>query len=160
MSDTRKPAKLTAATGSKTYEGFSDSERAAMKDRAQELKPATRRGSRAGQAADGEGDVLVKIAEMRESDRAIAERLHAVIKADVPDLSPRLWYGMPAYAKDGKMVCFFQSAQKFNTRYATLGFSDRANLDDGAMWPTYYALTELTDAVEARIAALVRQAVS
>jgi uncharacterized protein YdhG (YjbR/CyaY superfamily) len=160
MSDTRKPAKRTAATGSKTYEGFSDSERAAMKDRAQELKPATRRGSRAAQAADGEGDVLAKIAEMRESDRAIAERLHAVIKASVPDLSPRLWYGMPAYAKDGKMVCFFQSAQKFNTRYATFGFSDQANLDDGAMWPTYYALAELTPAVEARIVALVRQAVS
>ena len=131
-----------------------------MKDRAQELKSATRRGPRAGKAADGESDVLAKIAEMRESDRALAERLHAVIKASVPDLSPRLWYGMPAYAKDGKMICFFQSAQKFNTRYATLGFSDRANLDDGAMWPTYYALTELTAAVEARIVALVRQAVS
>jgi len=160
MSDTQKSAKRTTATGGQTYEGFSDSERAAMKDRAQELKAATRRSPRAGQAADGEGNVLAKIAEMQESDRALAERLHAVIMASVPDLSPRLWYGMPAYAKDGKMVCFFQSAQKFNTRYATLGFSDRANLDDGAMWPTYYALTELTDAVEARIAALVRQAVS
>jgi len=160
MSDTQKSAKRTTATGGQTYEGFSDSERAAMKDRAQELKAATRRSPRAGQAADGEANVLAKIAEMQESDRALAERLHAVIMASVPDLSPRLWYGMPAYAKDGKMVCFFQSAQKFNTRYATLGFSDRANLDDGAMWPTYYALTELTDAVEARIAALVRQAVS
>jgi uncharacterized protein YdhG (YjbR/CyaY superfamily) len=158
MSDTRKPAKRTAATGGKTYEGFSNSERAAMKDRAQELKSATR--SRVRRAADGEGEVLAKIAEMRESDRAIAERLHAVIKASVPELSPRLWYGMPAYAKDGKMVCFFQSAQKFNTRYATFGFSDQANLDDGAMWPTYYALAELTPAVEARIVALVRQAVS
>jgi uncharacterized protein YdhG (YjbR/CyaY superfamily) len=104
--------------------------------------------------------VLAKIAEMQESDRALAERLHAVIKASAPGLSPRLWYGMPAYAKDGKMICFFQSAQKFNTRYATLGFSDKANLDDGAMWPTYYALTELTAAVETRIVALVRQAVS
>ena len=158
MGDTQKPAKRTTATGGQTYEGFSDSERAAMKDRAQELKAATRRSPRA-KAADGEGQVLAKIAEMQESDRALAERLHAVIMASVPDLSPRLWYGMPAYAKDGKMVCFFQSAQKFNTRYATLGFSDRANLDDGAMWPTYYALTELTAAVEARIAALVRQAV-
>ena len=163
MSDTRKPAQRTAAPGSKTYEGFSDSERAAMKDRSQELKAATRRRPRAGQAADGEGDVLAKMAEMRESDRALAGRLHAVIKASVPDLVPRLWYGMPAYAKDGKdgkMICFFQSAQKFNSRYATLGFSDQANLDDGAMWPTYYALTELTAAVEARIVALVQQAVS
>jgi uncharacterized protein YdhG (YjbR/CyaY superfamily) len=131
-----------------------------MKDRAQELKAVTRRGPRADKAADGESDVLAKIAEMRESDRALAERLHAVIKASAPDLSPRLWYGMPAYAKGGTMICFFQSAQKFNTRYATLGFSDKANLDDGAMWPTYYALTELTAVVEARIVALVKQAVS
>ena len=163
MSDTRKPAKRTAAAGGQKYEGFSDSERAAMKDRAQELKAVTRRGPQAGQAAGGEGEVLAKIAEMRESDRALAERLHAVIKASVPDLVPRLWYGMPAYAtagKGGKMICFFQSAQKFNTRYATLGFSDEANLDDGPMWPTYYALTELTAAVEARIVALVRQALS
>ncbi|HEY6294744.1 MAG TPA: DUF1801 domain-containing protein [Streptosporangiaceae bacterium] len=130
-----------------------------MKDRAQELKTGARRGSRADKA-DGEGDVLAKIAEMRESDRALAGRLHAVIRAAAPDLSPRLWYGMPAYAKNGKMICFFQSAQKFNTRYATLGFSDQANLDDGAMWPTYYALTELTAAVEARIVALLQQAVS
>ncbi len=160
MGDPQKSAKRATAAGSKTYEGFSDEERAAMKDRAQELKSATRRGPRAGQAADGEADVLAKIAEMQESDRALAERLHAVIKASAPGLSPRLWYGMPAYARDGKMICFFQSAQKFNTRYATLGFSDKANLDDGAMWPIYYALTELTAAVEARIVALVQQALS
>jgi uncharacterized protein YdhG (YjbR/CyaY superfamily) len=110
--------------------------------------------------ADGESDVLAKIAEMQERDRAMAERLHALIKASAPSLSPRTWYGMPAYAKDGKVVCFFQSAQKFKTRYATLGFSDKASLDDGAMWPTAFALTELTAAVEARIAALVKQAVS
>ncbi len=160
MRDTQKSAKSDTATGGKTYEGFSDEERAAMKDRAQELKAVTRRGPRADKAAEGESHVLAKIAEMRESDRTLAERLHAVIKASAPDLSPRLWYGMPAYAKDGTMICFFQSAQKFNTRYATLGFSDKANLDDGAMWPTYYALTELTAAVEARIIALVKQAVS
>jgi uncharacterized protein YdhG (YjbR/CyaY superfamily) len=160
MSDAQKSAKRAAATGGQAYEGFSDEERAAMKDRAQELKAAARRRPRADQAAAGESDVLAKIAEMRESDRALAERLHAVIKASAPGLSPRLWYGMPAYAKDGKIICFFQSAQKFSTRYATLGFSDKANLDDGAMWPTYYALTELTAAVEARIVALVKQAVS
>ena len=162
MSDTQEPAKRAkraTATGSTTYEGFSGEERAAMKDRAQELKAATRRGPRAGKA-DGEGEVLAKIAEMRESDRAMAGRLHAVIKAGAPDLSPRLWYGMPAYYKDGKLVCFYQSAQKFSTRYAVLGFGDQANLDDGAMWPVYYALTELTAAVEARIGALVQQAVS
>ncbi len=159
MGDTQKSAKRTTAAGSQRYEGFSGEERAAMKDRARELKTGARRGSRADKA-DREGDVLAKIAEMRESDRALAERLHAVIKAAVPDLSPRLWYGMPAYARDGKMICFFQSAQTFNTRYATLGFSDQAKLDDGAMWPTYYALTELTAAVEARIVALLKQAVS
>jgi uncharacterized protein YdhG (YjbR/CyaY superfamily) len=159
MSETQKPAKRAAAAGGKSYEGFSDSERAAMKDRARELKAAGRRSPRASKA-DGESEVLEKIAQMRESDRALAERLHAVIKAGAPDLSPRLWYGMPAYAKDGKMICFFQSAQKFNTRYATLGFSDQANLDDGAMWPTYYALTELTAAVEVRIGALLKQALS
>jgi uncharacterized protein YdhG (YjbR/CyaY superfamily) len=159
MSDTQKPAKRTAGAGGKSYEGFSDSERAAMKDRAKELKAAGRRSPRSNQA-DGESEVLAKIAEMRESDRALAERLHAVIKAVAPDLIPRLWYGMPAYARDGKMICFFQSAQKFSTRYATLGFSDKANLDDGAMWPTYYALAELTAAVEARIGALLQQALS
>jgi uncharacterized protein YdhG (YjbR/CyaY superfamily) len=158
MNDTRKSAKRTTASDT-TYEGFTAEERAAMKDHAQDLKAAARRGPRAGKA-DLEGDVLAKIAEMTQRDRAMAERLHAVIKANVPALSPRLWYGMPAYAKDGKVVCFFQSAQKFNTRYATLGFSDQANLDDGTMWPTYYALMELTADDEARIAALVKKAVS
>jgi len=130
-----------------------------MRERAKEVKAPARRGSGA-RKADGESDVLAKIAEMPEADRVIAERLHAIIKASAPDLAPRTWYGMPAYAKDGNVVCFFQSAQKFKTRYATLGFSDKANLDDGAMWPTYYALTELTAAVAARIGALVQQAVS
>jgi hypothetical protein len=158
MKDTRKPAKGTTATG-KTFEGFTDEERGAMKERAKELKAAARRGPRADKA-DGEDAVLAKIAEMREPDRAMGERLHAVIKASAPALSPRLWYGMPAYAKDGKVVCFFQSAQKFKTRYATFGFSDQANLDEGAMWPTAFALTEeLTAADEARIGALVKKAV-
>jgi uncharacterized protein YdhG (YjbR/CyaY superfamily) len=130
-----------------------------MKDRAKELKAAGRRGPRAGQA-DGGSEVLAKLAEMNEPDRVLGERLHAIITASAPSLSPKLWYGMPAYAQDGKMICFFQSAQKFNSRYATLGFSDKANLDDGTMWPTYFALTELTDANEARIAALVKQALS
>src|SRR5438477_6018470 len=130
-----------------------------MKERAQELKAATRRGPRADKA-DGESEVLAKIAEMPESDRALAARLHSVIKASAPDLSPRTWYGMPAYAKDGKVVCFFQCAQKFNTRYATIGFSDKANLDEGAMWPTAFALTKLTAADEARVGALVKKAAS
>jgi len=130
-----------------------------MKERVQELKAAARRGPRADKA-DGESAVLAKIAEMPEPDRALGERLHAVIKASAPALSPRLWYGMPAYAKDGKVVCFFQSAQKFNTRYATFGFNDAANLDEGAMWPTAFALTELTATDEARIGALVKKAVS
>ena len=158
MKDTQKSAKSTTATGEK-YEGFTDEERAAMKDRAQELKATTRRGSRAAKA-DLESDVLAKIAEMPEPDRALAERLHAIIKASAPDLSPKLWYGMPAYAKDGKLVCHFQPAQKFKTRYATIGFSDEANLDDGAMWPVAFALTELTAADEERIGALVKKAVS
>ena len=158
MKDTEKSATSTTATG-KTYEGFTAEERAAMKDRAQELKATGRRRSRAAKA-DEESDVLAKIAEMLPPDRALAERLHAIIKASAPDLSPRLWYGMPAYAKDGKMICFFQTAQKFKTRYATLGFSDKANLDEGAMWPTSYALTELTAADEAMIGALVKKAVS
>ncbi len=155
---TQKSAKSTTAIG-KTFKGFTDEERVAMKERAQELKAAARRGPRADKA-DGESAVLAKIAEMPEPDRAMGERLHAVIKASAPALSPRLWYGMPAYAKDGKVVCFFQSAQKFNTRYATFGFSDKANLDEGAMWPTAFALTELTAADEERIAALVKNAVS
>ena len=151
-------AKSTAATA-KTYEGFTAEERAAMKERAQELKAAARRGPRADKA-DGESAVLAKIAEMPEPDRAMGERLHAIIKASAPALSPRLWYGMPAYAKDGKVVCFFQSAQKFKTRYATFGFMHEANLDEGAMWPTAFALKELTAAEEARIGALVKKAVS
>jgi uncharacterized protein YdhG (YjbR/CyaY superfamily) len=155
---TQKSAKSTTAID-KRSEGFSDEERAAMKGRVQELKAAARRAPRAGKA-DGESDVLAKIAEMPKPDRAMAERLHAVIKASAPALSPRTWYGMPAYAKDGNIVCFFQSAQKFKTRYATLGFSDKANLDQGAMWPTSFALTELTAAEEARIGALVKRAVS
>ena len=158
MKDTRKSAKSTTATG-KTFEGFTDEERGAMKERAQELKAAARRGPRADKA-DGESAVLAKIAEMPEPDRAMGVRLHAVIKASAPALSPRLWYGMPAYAKDGKVVCFFQSAQKFKTRYATFGFNDAANLDEGAMWPVAFALTELTAADEARIGALVKKAVS
>jgi uncharacterized protein YdhG (YjbR/CyaY superfamily) len=158
MKDRDRPARSATGTG-ETSRGFTDEERAAMKEHAQELKAAARRGSRASQA-DGESDVLAKIAEMREPDRVMAERLHAIIKASAPDLSPRTWYGQPAYAKDGNVVCFFQSAQKFNTRYATLGFSDKANLDDGAMWPTSFALKELTAAAEARIIALVRKAVS
>jgi uncharacterized protein YdhG (YjbR/CyaY superfamily) len=130
-----------------------------MKQRTRELKAEARRGPRAGKA-DGESAVLAKIAEMQEPDRVIAERLHAIITASAPGLSPKTWYGMPAYAKDGKVVCFFQAAEKFNTRYATLGFNDTANLDDGAMWPTAFALTELTATEEARIGALVQKAVS
>ncbi len=154
MKDTEK-----SATGAKTSSGFTDEERAAMKQRAQELKAPTRRGS-GGAKEDGESDVLEKIAEMPESDRAIAERLHAIIKASAPELSPKTWYGMPAYAKDGKVVCFFQSSHKFKTRYATLGFNDSAKLDDGTMWPAAFALTKLTAADAARISALVKKATS
>jgi hypothetical protein len=145
-------------TTGKASRGFTDEERSAMQERARELKAAGRRGRGAGKA-DGESDVLAKIAEMPERDRAMAKRLHAIVKASVPDLSPRTWYGMPAYAKDDKVVCFFQSAQKFKTRYATLGFSDKANLDDGAMWPTAFALKKLTAAEEKKIGALVKRAV-
>jgi uncharacterized protein YdhG (YjbR/CyaY superfamily) len=160
----RKPTKKsrqksTKSTTGKASKGFTDEERAAMRERAKELKADARRGPRA-RKADGESDVLAKIAEMPEPDRAMAERLHAIIKASAPALSPRTWYGMPAYAKDGKVVCFFQSAQKFKSRYATFGFSDEANLDKGAMWPTAFALKELTAAEEARIVALVKKAVS
>ena len=158
MNDAQKPARSTTAKN-KTSGGFTADERAAMKEHAQELKTTARRGPRAAKA-DGEGDVLAKIAEMPEPDRARAERIHAIVKASAPALSPRTWYGMPAYAKDGKIVCFFQPAQKFKTRYATLGFNDVANLDEGTMWPIAYALTELTAADEARIGALVKQAVS
>jgi len=157
MNDTQKSAKTTTAKN-KTYEGFTDEERSAMKERAKEFKAPARRGSRGGKA-DGESEVLAKIAEMTEPDRGLAERLHAVIKDSAPGISPTTWYGMPAYAKDGKVICFFQPAQKFKSRYATLGFSDKANLDEGAMWPVYYAVTELTAADEARIGALVKKAV-
>jgi hypothetical protein len=156
MNDTRKSAKSTSASD-KAFGGFTDEERAAMKEHAQELKTAARRGPRAAKA-DGESDVLGKIAEMPEPDRVMAERLHAIIRASAPALSPRTWYGMPAYAKDGKVLCFFQPAQKFKTRYATFGFNDVANLDEGAMWPVAFALTELTAADEARIGALVKKA--
>ena len=143
----------------KKPKGFTDEERAAMRERVQELKAGERHGGRSGKE-DGETDVLAKIAGMQQPDRDMAERLHAIIKASAPALSPRTWYGMPAYAKGGNVVCFFQSASKFKTRYATLGFSDKANLDEGRMWPTAYALKELTAADEAKIAALVKRAVS
>ena len=143
----------------KRYDGFTEEERAAMRERAQELKAAGRRGA-GTHKEDGESAVLAKIAEMPEPDRAMGERLHAIISANAPALVPRLWYGMPAYAKDGHVVCFFQSAQKFKTRYATLGFSDKANLDEDAMWPTAFALKALTASDEARIASLVKKAVS
>ena len=149
----RKPATRTTAAKRKS-DGFTADERAAMRERAQEVKAAR------GGKADGEGDLLASIAKMPESDRALAERIHALVKASAPDLSPRTWYGMPAYAKDGKVVCFFQSAAKFKTRYATFGFSDQAKLDDGAMWPTAYALKKLTRADEASIRALLEKAVS
>jgi uncharacterized protein YdhG (YjbR/CyaY superfamily) len=154
--DTQKSAKRTAAIKKKSG-GFTDEERAAMKERARELKAEAR--AKKDRAA-GEKDVLAKIAEMRGSDRAMAKRLHAIVKASAPGLSPRTWYGMPAYTRDGKVVCFFQSAQKFKTRYATLGFSDKANLDEGAMWPVAFALKKLTATEEARIVALVKKAVS
>jgi hypothetical protein len=149
---TQKSAKSTTTIG-KRFKGFTDEERSAMKDRVQEMKAGADK-------ADGESAVLAKIAELPGPDRALGKRLHAIIKASAPALSPRLWYGMPAYAKDGKVVCHFQSAQKFKTRYATLGFSDAAHLDEGAMWPVAFALTELTAAGEARISALVKKAVS
>jgi uncharacterized protein YdhG (YjbR/CyaY superfamily) len=154
----QKSAKSTTAINKKS-KGFTDEERTAMKERAQELKAEARRGPRADKA-DGESAVLAKIAEMPGPDRAMAKRLHAVIKASAPALSPKTWYGMPAYAKDGKVVCYFQSAHRFKSRYATFGFSDEANLDEGAMWPTSFALKELTAAEEAKIGALVKKAVS
>ena len=148
--ETPKSAKRTTAIG-KQSKGFTAEERAAMKERVRELK---------ADKADGESALLAKIAAMREPDRALARRLHAIIRASAPALSPTTWYGMPAYAKDGKVVCFFHSAQKFKTRYATFGFSDKANLDDGALWPVAFALKELNGAAEAKIGALVKQAVS
>jgi len=154
--NTQKSAKSTTANNKKS-KGFTDEERAAMKERAKEMKAEARAKK---SKADGEHDVLAKIAEMPEPDRAMAERLHAIIKASAPALSPKTWYGMPAYAKDGKVVCFFQSAQKFNTRYATFGFSDTANLDEGDLWPVAFALKALTATEEARIVELVKKAVS
>jgi uncharacterized protein YdhG (YjbR/CyaY superfamily) len=154
---TQKSAK-NATTIGKASKGFTDEERAAMRDRVQELKAAARPDPHAGEAGE-ESDVLAKIAAMPAPDRTMGERLHAIIKFSAPGLSPKLWYGMPAYAKDGKVVCFFQAAQKFKTRYATLGFSDKASLDEGHMWPTAFALKELTGAEEARIGALVKKAV-
>ena len=151
MKAKQKSGKSTTAS-KKRFDGFTEEERGAMKDRVKEMKVAAER-------ADGESDVLAKIAELPKADRAIAERIHAVIKATAPGLSPKLWYGMPSYAKDGKVVCFFQSAQKFKTRYATFGFSDEAKLDEGNIWPNAYALTNLTAADEARIGALVKKAV-
>jgi uncharacterized protein YdhG (YjbR/CyaY superfamily) len=149
MTDTKKTAK--------TAKLFTDEERDAMKERAKELKAAARRGA---EEADGERDVLAKIAEMPASDRDMAERIHAVVRASAPTLTPKTWYGMPAYAKDGKLVCFFKAADKFKTRYATFGFEEAAHLDDGTMWPVAYALTKLTAADEAKIGALVKKAVS
>jgi len=154
---TQKSAKSTTAI--ERSKGFTDEERDAMKERARELKADARRG-RGADKADGESAVLAKIAEMQGPDRTMAKRLHAIIRSSAPALSPRTWYGMPAYAKDGQVVCFFQSAQKFRSRYATFGFSDEANLDDGAMWPTSFALKELTAAEDAKIGALVKKAVS
>lgn len=151
----------TSETGGKKYDGFSEEERAAMKERAQELKAEARREAKDAKAREkGEADLLEKIAEMSDGDRSLAERLHAVITAAAPELLPKTWYGMPAYARGSDIVCFFQPAQKFNTRYSTLGFNDPAALDDGTMWPTAYALTELTTENEATIAALVTKAVS
>lgn len=149
VNDTKKPARAST---------FSDDEKAAMRERAKEQKAASRRGAK-GSKADTEAEVLAKIAAMSGSDRAMAERIHQIVTAAAPSLTPKLWYGMPAYASDGKIVCFFQDAAKFKARYATLGFSDEARLDDGKMWPTSYALTALSKADEQRIAALVKQAV-
>ncbi|MBX6354699.1 MAG: DUF1801 domain-containing protein [Micromonosporaceae bacterium] len=157
MKESNRSAQRAVAAG-KATPGFTEEERAAMKERAREMKAAARRGP--GAKADGEGEVLARIAEMPEPDRTMAERIHAIVKTTAPVLSPRLWYGMPAYAKDGRTVCFFQPAAKFTTRYATFGFNDSARLDEGTMWPTAFALTRLTPADEARIAALVTRAVS
>jgi hypothetical protein len=157
--DKQKSAKRTTATNKKSN-GFTDEERAAVKERAQELKAEARRGRGKKGKADGERDVLAKIAEMKGSDRAMAKRLHAIIKETAPELAPRTWYGMPAYAKEGKVVCYFTAASKFKERYATFGFNASANPDEGNMWPTSFALKELTPAEEKRIAALVKKAVS
>ena len=158
MPEKKRPAKGSKPTGDASA-GFTDEEKEAMKERVREMKAEARRGSGADKS-DGEGDVLAKIAEMPAPDRKMAERIHALVKAAAPELSARTWYGMPAYARDGKVVCFFQSAHKFKARYATFGFSDAAHLDEGSVWPTSYALKELTAADEARIGALVKKAVS
>jgi uncharacterized protein YdhG (YjbR/CyaY superfamily) len=155
MNDTKKSATKTTAVD-KTAKAFTEEERSAIQERAREVKAAARRGAK----ADLESDVLAKIAEMPDADRVMAERIHAVVKASAPELEPKLWYGQPAYAKDGKVVCFFQAADKFKTRYATLGFSDDATLDDGTMWPTSFAQTKLTAVDEKRIAELLKKAVS
>jgi uncharacterized protein YdhG (YjbR/CyaY superfamily) len=155
MSESKKGAKATT-TRDTSSTGWTAEEKAAMKERAKELKAEERANK---DRAAGEADVLARIAEMPDSDRVMAERIHAVVKATAPELAPRTWYGMPAYAKDGKIVCFFQAADKFKARYATFGFNDIANLDEGAMWPTSWALTKLTSADESRIAALVKKAV-
>jgi uncharacterized protein YdhG (YjbR/CyaY superfamily) len=155
MTDTPRTAKRT--TVNDASRGFTDAEKAAMRERARELKAEKRRGA---ERADGERDLLAKIAEMPESDRVKAERIHAIVKANAPALTPKTWYGMPAYARDGKIVCFFKSADKFKSRYATLGFEEDAHLDDGTMWSTSWALTKLTPADEARIGALVKKAAS
>ncbi|WAZ24979.1 DUF1801 domain-containing protein [Streptomyces cinnabarinus] len=157
MTNTQRTAEKTTDSAA---EQWTAEERAAMKERAKELKASARRASRAEKAAEDEAAVLAKIAEMQDSDRVMAERIHAVVKENAPVLAPKLWYGMPAYARDGKIVCFFQSAQKFNARYATFGFNDTAHLDEGTMWPTGFALPRLTDADAARIGELVAKAVS
>jgi uncharacterized protein YdhG (YjbR/CyaY superfamily) len=156
MASSTQTSRHTTTSG-EASKGFTDEERAAMQERARELKAEARRGRG---KPDGEADVLAKIAEMPEPDRGMAERIHAIVTASAPELSPKTWYGMPAYARDGKIVCFFQSADKFKARYATFGFNDSANLDEGTMWPTSFALKDLTGADEARIAALVKKAVS
>ncbi|MET9506734.1 DUF1801 domain-containing protein [Streptomyces sp. NPDC006622] len=159
MTGTQKPAQKSARQSgtAKSFDGFTAEERDAMKDHAKELKASARRSPRTAKA-DGESDVRAKIAEMEAADRVLAERLHEIIRSAAPHLTPKLWYGMPAYARDGKVVCFFQSAQKFKSRYATLGFSDQANLDEGTLWPASYALTGLTADTEARIIALIERA--
>jgi len=157
VKDTKKPAKGSSAVDEPS-EGWTDEERDAMRERAKEVKAGKRRGPRA-EKVDGEGDVLAKIASMPPSDRALAERIHEIVKASAPDLAPKTWYGMPAYAKDGKVVCFFTSADKFKSRYATFGINEDANLDEGTMWPTSWALTKVTAADEAKIAALVKKSV-
>jgi len=157
MTRTQKSAQNPSAAAEE-HDGFTAEERDAMKERAKEVKTARR--SPRGAKADTESEVLAKIAEMPEADRVLAERIHDIVRASAPDLTPKLWYGMPAYAKNGKVLCFFQSAQKFKSKYATLGFSDQAALDDGAMWPTAYALTKLTAADEKRIGALIKKAAS